>query len=302
MLDLKPGDESLLESLRIRKWSTVAAFAFLLYEHAITIRGEFIHIWRRPFTVVRATFIFARYFALIVQSVNMYLVFGPFSRMSIPETTCRKWFSFQIVSACALMAALDLILMLMIYALYRKDRKVGLFLAVLFCAQIGVEFVTSPRSVLNVNYNPICDTTETHSVIIYFCMSVWITHLSLAVLMGLKKDLAALGAPVVKRVIRDGAWILVAVCSLFTTIIPYSFVHQVSQGHIVFGWPIAIFSIACCRIIINIRTLDYTEGEEQNGVELDGRDNLQLLLQEVEQREELETVDGLHREIIIQSP
>lgn len=170
MLDLKPGEERLLESLRIRKWSTgelfdvhvlssfvwsvfiVATLAFLLYEHAITIRGEFIYIWRYVavlsmlilFLSISTTYTddlslsLRRLSYLLVispwlskgtcrfilknttyldnngnDSVNMYLVFGPFSEMSIPETTCKKWFLFQIVSACALMAALDLILMLM---------------------------------------------------------------------------------------------------------------------------------------------------------------------------------------------
>ncbi|PPQ97129.1 hypothetical protein CVT26_000614 [Gymnopilus dilepis] len=307
------SEQGLLESLKVRKWSTgeslpihagqalllrlatVATLAFLLYEHAITFRGEVVHIWRRPFTMVRATFIFARYFTLVVQTVNLYLVFGPFSRTSIPGSTCKQWFLFQIASACAIMAALDLILMLMVYALYRKSRRVGLFLALLFWAQIAVDFATSPKSVLDVNYNSICDTTETHGVVIYFCLSVWITHLSLAGLTGYKKNLLGLGAPVVRRVLRDGTWILVVVCSLFTVIIPYAFVNQVSQAHVVFGWPTAILSIACCRIIINMRTCDHAEIEEQSIIELDARDNLQLLLNELEQTTEATTGDGLDR-------
>ncbi|KAF8887641.1 hypothetical protein CPB84DRAFT_1491739 [Gymnopilus junonius] len=235
MRSLTPGEDSMLESLRIRKWSTVATLAFLLYEHTITFREEVSHIWRRPVTAVRATFMFSRYFTLIVQTVNVYLVLGPFSATTIAESTCKKWFLFQITAACALMTALDLILMLMIYALYRKNKRIGILLTTLFFAQIIVESALSPKAVLDVSYDPICDTTETHSVTIYFCMSVWITHISLAALTGFKKDLLALGAPVVKRVIRDGTWILVVVCSLFATIVPYSFAHQVSQGHVVFG-------------------------------------------------------------------
>ena len=58
------SEQGLLESLKVRKWSTgeslpihavqalllrlatVATLAFLLYEHAITFRGEGVHIWR----------------------------------------------------------------------------------------------------------------------------------------------------------------------------------------------------------------------------------------------------------------
>ena len=51
----------------------------------------------------------------------------------------------------------------------------------------------------------------------------------------------------------------------------------------------------CCRIIINMSTCDHAEIEEQSIIELDARDNLQLLLNELEQTTEATTGDGLDR-------
>lgn len=45
-------------------------------------------------------------------SINVYLVFGPFSSVNIERDMCKQWFASQMSIACSLMAALDCILML----------------------------------------------------------------------------------------------------------------------------------------------------------------------------------------------
>ncbi|KAF8887643.1 hypothetical protein CPB84DRAFT_1491771 [Gymnopilus junonius] len=112
-------------------------------------------------------------------------------------------------------------------------------------------------------------------------------------LTAVKRDLVKLGAPVVKRVIRDGAWIIIFLCSTFTAMISYSWILQIMQGHIVFGWPNTILSIACCRIIMNMETLNYADSEPEPDptVGFNSFDSLQLgrLEQERREREGLET-------------
>ncbi|KAF8954657.1 hypothetical protein BDZ97DRAFT_438528 [Flammula alnicola] len=248
-------DYKLVENLSLRKWSTLASLAVLSWEYILTSRDEFRHIWRRPTTGVKITYIFSRYFAIIVQSINFYLVSGPLWSVDIPDTVCKQWFMFLIIAACCLMAALDVILMLRIYALYLKDIRIAVLLVLLFCAQIAAEAVLSPRTILDVPFDCICDTTETHPNIIYFCIFVWVTHLPLGILTVAKRNLAQLGVPVARVVTRDGIWIVILVCSLFSAIIPYSFISQVSKAHVVFGWPISLLSITCCRMIMNMLKL-----------------------------------------------
>ncbi|KAF8958805.1 hypothetical protein BDZ97DRAFT_2078450 [Flammula alnicola] len=205
-------DYKLVENLSLRKWSTLASLAVLSWEYILTSRDEFCYIWRRPTTGVKITYIFSHYFAIIVQSINFYLVSGPLWSVDIPDTVCKQWFMFLIIAACCLMAALDLILMLRIYALYLKDIRITVLLVLLFCAQIAAEAVLSPRTILDVPFDCICDTTETHPNIIYFCISVWVTHLPLGILTVAKRNLAQLGVPVARVVTRDGIWIVILVC------------------------------------------------------------------------------------------
>ena len=53
-----------------------------------------------------------------------------------------------------------------VYALYRKDWRIGLFLAILFFAHVAVEAFVAQKAV-DVTYDPICDATQTPSELIY---------------------------------------------------------------------------------------------------------------------------------------
>ncbi|PPQ91253.1 hypothetical protein CVT25_006392 [Psilocybe cyanescens] len=227
-------DQDLLQNISIRKWSTLASWAVLLYEYIITFNDEIRFIWSFPVTAVRLIYVLSRYFAIIVQSINVFLILRPLSALDIPEQSCRRWFLFELIAVSVLMAALDSILMLRVYALHRKDRRVGVLLVVLFLVQIVVEVICGQRAV-NVPFNRICDASRTHGSVVYYCISVWVTHISLVVLTACKYDLMKMKIPIVRVVTRDGAWITVIVCSLFATIAPWAHIKQVQKAHIVFG-------------------------------------------------------------------
>ncbi|KAF8166696.1 hypothetical protein BJ912DRAFT_1149848, partial [Pholiota molesta] len=250
------------ENLAFRKWSAVAALAVLVWEYALTARSEFRYIWRRPVSVVKVIYLFARYYGLVVQAVNLHLVSGPLWNLAIPEQVCHKWFLFLIGSSCLLLAAVDAILMLRVYALYLQDVKAGIFLATLFIAQQGFESYIAPATVFGVPYDSICDSRGTHHGAVYFGVSLWVVHLTLVAMTLAKRNLAVLGAPVVRLVRRDGIWIVAVICGLFTAIIPYAVAKQVSKAHIAFGWPISIFSLSCCRMIMNMLQLGVNPVEE----------------------------------------
>ncbi|PPQ94863.1 hypothetical protein CVT25_007235 [Psilocybe cyanescens] len=171
MDDVLSLNQDLLQNITIRKWSTLASWAVLLYEYVITLSEEIRHIWS---------------------------------------------------------------------------------------TEIGTDAICGNRAV-NVPYTKICDASRTHPYVLYYCISVWITHISLGVLTALKYNLVRMNIPVVRVVTRDGAWITIIVCSLFTTVAPWALIQQVTKAHVVFGWPITIISICCCRMIMNMQKLDITE-------------------------------------------
>ncbi|KAF9549268.1 hypothetical protein CPC08DRAFT_755293, partial [Agrocybe pediades] len=251
---------ALLQSLLFRKWCAVASLAIVAYECITTFREEFRYIWRRPFNLVRALYVFAKYFGVLVQSANLYLVVGPLSSPGIDEVTCKKWTAAQLVTSLVLLGVLDLVLMLRIYALYRKDLRIGIFLVLCYASLITVEAVFGPGSVSGVPYNSICCILMAPTNFAYFGVVVWFVHISMAVLTAAKWNLTVMGIPIAKMVTRDGAWTLSLICLLFAVIIPYSMRVRIVKPETVYMWPISFFSVACCRLIMNMQALgtEYT--------------------------------------------
>ncbi|KAH9477288.1 hypothetical protein JR316_0009492 [Psilocybe cubensis] len=250
-MDVSPQDEAALQAVTFRRWSMLASLAMVLYEYVITFSEEMKHIWRyefftlfpdaydemkqfrAPLRPVRLIYIFSRYVAIIVGSVNVFLIFGPLSSTNIPRHRCRQWFTFQLSAACLIMGSLDAILMLRV----------------------------------DVSYSRICDINFIHPSVIYYGSSVLITHISLVALTVWKYDLIKMNIPIVRIVTRDGAWITVLVCSMFSTLVPWALIHKVQKAHILFGWPISMISIGCCRMIMNMQKLDVVSTELSNDAE-----------------------------------
>jgi len=113
-----------------------------------------------------------------------------------------------------------------------------------------------PRIVLQIPYDPICDAARTHPLdVLYFLIAKLVTHIPVGVLTVAKWHLVKIRIPVVRLVTRDGTLTAVSVCSLNAAVIYYAIFSR-AQTHIVFNWPITFLSIACCRVIMNMQTLN----------------------------------------------
>ncbi|PPQ97250.1 hypothetical protein CVT26_000643 [Gymnopilus dilepis] len=281
-------DESLLRSLVVRQSSTVATWALLLFEHLLTCRMELRYIWRRPFKLNQGVYLFSRYLGIIVQSVNLYLALGPHSTPTVTEHSCKRWQLFQALASYALSGALHLILMLSVYALYFKHLGVGIYLAILFFGQCATQAFVTPNALLRVSYDPVCNSVGVHRDSMYLGISTWLTYISLVALAAAKHNLLRLGAPVVKLVLRDGAWTVLLLCTLFTAMLSYSWAHQVVHGHFIFGWANTILSIVCCRVIMNMESLDFSKtpsNPSSTGVDFNSADNIVLARLERQRRQ-----------------
>ncbi|KAF4616867.1 hypothetical protein D9613_008910 [Agrocybe pediades] len=157
-----------LKSLVFRERLAFAWLIIVVCEYLATLREEFTYIWRKPFNSVRFAYVFSRYFGLAVQSTNLYLVLGPLSRIGLRKHTCQQWFAFQLSAVLLLFASLDFILMLRIYALYRKDHAIGAILCICFVAHVGVVSVYGRNSIYDVPYDAVCNAMSSAPGLLYF--------------------------------------------------------------------------------------------------------------------------------------
>lgn len=241
------------EDLFVRGVTSVGALAWLLWEHALTCRDEYHYIWRGPINHIKVLYILARYFALCAQISNTYLVFSSFSRIPVSRERCMAWFVFLALIDCLLMTAMDIVIMLRVYALYNRSTKVALLLVSLLLTQLTLVTTCVSRTLPKVPFDVNCDILKTPHDIVYFMASVIISHIVLLFMTIAKRKVALGQSPVVELVVRDGTWVFVLVVSLFVGVIPYSLFTQVSKLHVIFVGPITLLSIMPCRLIMNMQ-------------------------------------------------
>ncbi|TFK37875.1 hypothetical protein BDQ12DRAFT_684773 [Crucibulum laeve] len=250
----------ILQSVFIRNISSLAALIVLVCDYVANLTDEYNYIWKRPITAPKLIYIFARYLGLLAHIFNIVLVFTVFSRLPVKRHLCEALFMFLIGVCCALLAALDFILMLRVYVLYNRSWKVALSLIALLATEAALVSTCLTRTLPLVPFDPICDVRETPCEVVYFTASVVLTQVILLLMVVVKRNVAFGRAPVVHLVVREGAWIFVLVVSLFAINVPYSLFTRIARPHMVFGWPMTFLSLASCHVILNsIRPPDENE-------------------------------------------
>ncbi|KAF9546189.1 hypothetical protein CPC08DRAFT_823817 [Agrocybe pediades] len=138
--------------------------------------------------------------------------------------------------------------MLRLYALYRKDVRIVIFLAVRFFGLLIIELVFAPSAIVySVPYDPICNALESPTSFAFFGGAVWVVHLSMAALTAAKWNLTVMGILIAKMVARNGAWSLSLIVVIFAVIVPYSVTLKSIKPETVFMWPTSLFSITVRR-------------------------------------------------------
>ncbi|PPQ94707.1 hypothetical protein CVT25_009562 [Psilocybe cyanescens] len=229
-------NQSLLSySLSVYRIVAVGALALLIWDIIITFPDEVHYIWpqsqRSP---TKWVFLLTRYFGLLAQASKLTNVFTSASsstrrlvsicltvidsQFSIEE--CRMIYATQVVCGGILMACIQAILMLRVYALYSQDRRIAVAMITLLVAEIGsmpgVIQLTMPTNTGNMCMKPI-----TVRDIALFGVSAILPQLLVLGLTivkffsGLRDGWGAI--PIVSRLVRDDI-ILVAVIVVWVVI------------------------------------------------------------------------------------
>ncbi|KAF9044204.1 hypothetical protein BJ165DRAFT_185754 [Panaeolus papilionaceus] len=246
---------SLQQDVFTRNLSSLAALIVLIWEYLVCVQDERRFIWRGSFNKVKAIYLFSRYLGLCAQIANVVLVFNPLSQLPVPRSKCKAWFLCLCACSCSLLVAIDVALILRVHVLYNRSRRVGCFLFGLVALQCGIVTRFTVQKIDVVPFDGICNVQETPVDTAYFMASIMVTQTTLLFMTVAKRKIAFGQSPVIDLVVRDGAWIFVLVFALAGTTIPYSLFVQISKPHLILIWPIALLSLACCRLILNMQKL-----------------------------------------------
>ncbi|KDR74607.1 hypothetical protein GALMADRAFT_558548 [Galerina marginata CBS 339.88] len=270
-----------------RKCACIAGLAFLTWDTVSNFDKEYIFVFNPP-SRVKFLYLFARYFGIGSQIFSVFYTTRHLSTTPIPSETCRRWFYFQIITIMALQTSVEVILILRVYALYRKSTLVGYILTFAILAEICLGVYLAVSAFDSLEYNAACIVTAASREMarVGGCIGVTQTIIWGFALykyrQGLQEGWADI--PVVSRVMRDGSSTFVAIIAMLLVFVPVFF-RVKDIAHIAVPLITCAFSVLACRLIINMHNLKQSPPEAVD-VELTSA----LEMSFVESRRSLETI------------
>ncbi|KAJ3531248.1 hypothetical protein NM688_g7600 [Phlebia brevispora] len=236
---------NLMQSAEARR-SQIAALCFLVWDIVITMDDEVTHIWLTPFQPLKLLYLFTRYYSASVLIT-----------LNARNLSCQEWVAFEAISAILLEIAVEIILMLRIYAMYAASRKLLRCLIPSFVAQVLIMIASLAVSLPRVMSTPLCIATTFPIEIIAYTISSIIFE---SFLFGLTvyKFFAARREGWGKKslltvLVRDSVWafavVLIAMISntLFFTLAP------ATLAALGFPFLLAILGTLGPRLVLNVR-------------------------------------------------
>ncbi|KAF8993852.1 hypothetical protein BDQ17DRAFT_1367769 [Cyathus striatus] len=243
-----------------RNCACLVGLISVIIDGLLCARREYRYVWLQPWSRVKLLYLFSRYGAIVVQSVTYAVISSP-SSLSDPHM-CYSWTLFQHISFAILYFVLELVLMLRVYALYKKSPHIAKIFTLVFLLEIAFSAYLAVSVIPHMVWDDKCIVTEAPKVV---AISGLMLLQNQSIIAGLTlwryrhaiKDGWA-NVPVVKLVIRDGVWIFCTVIAVFAATIPYSiFVEHMS--HVFFSLLVTILSVFACRLILNMQSLIPTD-------------------------------------------
>ncbi|KZW03524.1 hypothetical protein EXIGLDRAFT_721739, partial [Exidia glandulosa HHB12029] len=135
---------AVIDGMTSGSWASVAGIAWTLYDHALTLGDEVNYVWTKPPGWGTLLFFLIRYFGLasqlsrFVQDVQSYTTVTAIAKIGHISPGLRPGpVNWVVLCQFALFYLVEIALQMRIYAIYMRSRRLALFNAALFTAEIG---------------------------------------------------------------------------------------------------------------------------------------------------------------------
>ncbi|KAJ6499228.1 hypothetical protein C8R45DRAFT_108924 [Mycena sanguinolenta] len=239
--------------------TSIAALAFLIWEHLITLDDEVEYIWRKPWTAwVKIVFLFLRYFPLAIQLCNRILDEMIMQQLDLRPSAVRAWYISQAVVAHLAMTGVEFVMMVRVYAIYRNSRRIAWWFLCLWIVETVVViagiFITLP----GVDFVPQQFLLSVPHSFAYLAISALVSQ---AIILGLTLPRFFRGqwsgTSLGRLLIRDGFVVYLVFFVTTATAAVYA-ITGLSFGMTEYAWYLTIVSTSGCRLVLNMQRLPST--------------------------------------------
>lgn len=241
--------------------SSAAAIAFLVWDVLITFGDEVDLVWSKPHTFrMKWLFLFVRYFAVALQLSLIFDGTDVAKPFHYTLHACRIWYIFQEVSTQVLIAAVEIVLMLRVQAIYHRQPIITNGLYALFLAENTCMVIALVRVVPGVEFDEACIVTRSPFGLVYFA-AAFISFETLLFVLTLVKFISALYAgwgdtPVLTLLVRDGTWAFALIFAVLCINAAFFLGAPNAMAAVAYQWLISVESFAGARLILNVLALE----------------------------------------------
>ncbi|KAJ7343806.1 hypothetical protein DFH08DRAFT_961950 [Mycena albidolilacea] len=260
----------LIGDAKTTSYFAVAALTFLIYDHILSLDKEIEFIWKRCTNLSFASYIYIWWFYVKSKRTGFNL---NASREMIPSDpfsfSCQIYTQFEGISSTLIAATIDLILLMRVWILFGKSRRMMYFLVPLMIVEIGVMLFISIFTIMNadkyVHVGPILPGCYSYTVpklfTVYPVPSLLVTFTMFVMTVYNCKTRLGLDfssrntMPLVNLFLRDGIyWFLAIVAVNPPQIILWS-VARATLTELLVIPSIVVYSIIGSRVLLNILEL-----------------------------------------------
>ncbi|OCH93363.1 hypothetical protein OBBRIDRAFT_790388 [Obba rivulosa] len=253
---------------RADSYAGVAAFTFIAYDTLIHLPDEIHYIWQAPNTWVNWAYLFIRYVPIFAEGSLITIITSDSTGIHFTTRGCRDWVIYQGAVVEAITIAVEVILVLRVYALYGRSQLMLAILGALFIGEVAVMINALCHTIPRMTFTPQCIITGAPSIF----MSYWLSSLAFETILfalTLYKFFRSLkmlsgDTTILVAFVRDGTW---AYALIFVTMLLNSLMYQYNKtplAGICYFWAVSVFSFAGSHVLLNIRKIGRASSLPQN--------------------------------------
>ncbi|PFH49949.1 hypothetical protein AMATHDRAFT_48288 [Amanita thiersii Skay4041] len=251
---------SLSAHMFARSCSFMVSILLQVLEAISALDDEVRYIWSMPFSMIKWIYLFSRYYGLIFQALVFFVIFT--SKIPINPRLCHAWAYSRILTFLLFLHILDIVLILRVYALYKKSFKIAVLLSSTFLVQLGAAIgctIHAP-STDALKLDEGCLTAVLPPFVAGFSCTIVLQQCLIWGLIYAKQWSTSgwlrSGNRILHVVVRDNAWVFLGLSFAHIALVPYAIlVKQIAH---IFTPPLmSFFSIAICRLILNMQRLKW---------------------------------------------
>ncbi|KAF9524910.1 hypothetical protein CPB83DRAFT_860447 [Crepidotus variabilis] len=250
-----PSDWGMLEVLQAQNYSTLSALVVLLWDYFVTLQGECKYIWLQPCLPIQFAFILVRYYAVFSQIVNTVLIQTYDFPSSSTLNACRGWNVFLVGSFWVVYFGCEAVLMIRVHSSCNRSNKIGLWLLSHFAIEFAAATICTHQMARAWIASETCDGTYIPSTVVMAGLVIFFSQSILMLFTFVKRKFDKKGGrhvAFIAALSNDGGWPWMFYFCTAALLVPTVFLHKVAKPHILYTWPITVFSITGSRTVISI--------------------------------------------------